>query len=90
MIDCDWLVSVDADLYVQQLLTYEEFFDDSKKYFGVHHPCQYVDFPPHNEYPGSFDVNPASNACIDDSIMDMSVYYQGCLWGGKIPYTSLI
>lgn len=84
--DFDWLVTVDADLYVQQNVEYGEFFDESKKYFGVQHPCQYLDFPPHNEYPGSFDVNPASNAFIDNSIMDMSVYYQGCLWGGKVPY----
>ena len=82
----DWLVSVDADLYVQQKIEYSEFFDDSKKYFGVHHPCHHIGFQPHDKYPGSYDVNPLSCACIDDSIMDMSVYYQGCLWGGKIPY----
>lgn len=84
--DFDWLVSVDADLYVQQEITYDEFFDDSKKYIGVHHPCHFVGFPPHNQVPGSYDVNPLSNAYIDDSILDMSVYYQGCLWGGKVPY----
>ncbi len=84
--DYDWLVSVDADLYVQEEITYEEFFDESKKYFGVHHPCHYLKMPPHNQYPGSYDVNPLSNACIDDSIMDMDVYHQGCLWGGKVPY----
>tara|TARA_B100000287_G_scaffold116065_1_gene108042 strand:+ start:881 stop:1612 length:732 start_codon:yes stop_codon:yes gene_type:complete len=84
--DYDWLVSVDADLYVQNEIEYEEFFDDSKKYFGVHHPCHHVGFPPHNQYPGAYDINPLSNACIDDSIMDMSIYHQGCLWGGKIPY----
>ena len=30
----DWLVSVDADLYAWEEIQYEEFFDDSKKYFG--------------------------------------------------------
>jgi hypothetical protein len=84
--DYDWLVSVDADLYVQERIEYAEFFDDSKKYLGVHHPCHHIGFPPHNQHPGSYDINPLSNACIDDSIMDMSVYYQGCLWGGKVPY----
>lgn len=83
--DYDWLVSVDADLYVWDKINYSEFFDDSKKYFGVHHPCHFVGFPPHNQNPGSFDVNPLSNACITEDIMDMSVYYQGCLWGGKVP-----
>ena len=84
--DYDWLVSVDADLYVQEKITYEEFFDESKKYFGVHHPCHYLKMPPHNQHPGSYDVNPLSNACIDGKIMDMDVYHQGCLWGGQVPY----
>ena len=84
--DCEWLISVDADLYAWEEIKYSDFFDDTKKYIGVHHPCHKVGFQPHNQLPGSYDVNPLSNACIDDSIMDMSVYYQGCLWGGKVPY----
>ena len=84
--DYDWLVSVDADLYAWEMIQYMDFFDDSKKYFGVHHPCHKVGFRPHSQSPGAYDVNPLSNAYIDDSIMDMSIYYQGCLWGGKIPY----
>lgn len=84
--DCEWLVSVDADLYAWEEIKYSDFFDDTKKYIGVHHPCHKVGFPPHNQYPGSYDTNPLSNAYINDSIMDMSVYYQGCLWGGKVPY----
>ncbi len=83
--DYDWLVSVDADLYAQEEITTEEFFDDSKKYFGVHHPCHYLKMQPHDRKPGSYDTNPLSNACINDNIMDMSIYYQGCLWGGKVP-----
>jgi len=83
--DYDWLVSVDADLYAQEEITTEEFFDDSKKYFGVHHPCHYLKMQPHDRKPGSYDTNPLSNACINDNIIDMSIYYQGCLWGGKVP-----
>ena len=82
----DWLVSVDADLYAQEEIQYNDFFDQDKKYTGVHHPCHHVGFPPHNKYPGAYDISPLSNACIDDSIMDMTIYHQGCLWGGKIPY----
>ena len=82
----DWLVSVDADLYAQEEIQYNDFFDQDKKYIGVHHPCHHVGFPPHNKYPGAYDISPLSNACIDDNIMDMTVYHQGCLWGGKIPY----
>ena len=69
--DCDWLVSVDADLYAWEKIEYSEFFDDTKKYLGVHHPCHKIGFQPHNQYPGSYDVNPLSNACIHDSIIDM-------------------
>ena len=81
----DWLVSVDADLYAQEEIQYNDFFDQDKKYIGVHHPCHHVGFPPHNKYPGAYDISPLSNACIDDRIMDMPVYYQASLWGGKIP-----
>lgn len=84
--DFNWLVTVDADLYVQQEITYEEFFDDSKKYFGVHHPCHFMKMPPHNTHPGSYDRNSLSNAYVDDELIDMDIYFQGCLWGGKVPY----
>ena len=83
--DYDWLVSVDADLYAQEKIYLSDFFDEDKKYFGVHHPCHFVGFPPHNQKPAAYDTNPLSNACINDSIMDMKIYYQGCLWGGQIP-----
>ena len=71
---------------VFDIIQYDDFFDERKKYIGVHHPCHSLEFPPHNKYPGSYDTNSLSNACIGDSIIDMSVYYQGCLWGGKVPH----
>jgi hypothetical protein len=40
---------------------------------------------PHDELPGAFDVTPLSKACVTESD-DLSVYVQGCLWGGKLPY----
>jgi len=79
----DWFVSIDADMVVKQLVTVEEFLDNRKEYIGVHHPCAYLKLPPHDKFPGSFDVNPLSNAYITED-MDTSVYYQGCLWGGKV------
>lgn len=82
---CDWLVSVDADMNVYETIEYEEFFDDSKKYIGVHHPCHFMGMGPHDQYPGCYDINPQSNACTRD-ILDMKIYRQGCLWGGKVPY----
>lgn len=83
--DCDWFISIDADMEVVDEINYDEIFDDSKKYIGVHHPCHYLKMPPHDSFPGSFDTNPLSNGCVTSS-MDTSVYYQGCVWGGKIPF----
>jgi hypothetical protein len=82
--DCDWFVSIDADMKPATVISYNEFFDDTKNYFGVHHPCHYLGMSPHTKFPGSFDVNPKSKACVTED-MDLSVYYQGCLWGGKVP-----
>ena len=39
--------------------------------------------PPHTKYPGAFETNTKSLAHITKSD-DTSVYYQGCLWGGKV------
>lgn len=84
-LDCDWFISIDADMKVVEELHYDDVFDDNKNYIGVHHPCHYLKLPPHNSFPGSFDVNPLSNAFIT-SDMDTSIYYQGCIWGGKISH----
>ncbi len=78
----DWYVFLDADLFPVEKITSEEFFDNSKPYFGVHHPCDFMKMPPHNKFPGSFDTTSGSCACIEDGD-DLSVYHQGCLWGGK-------
>ena len=40
---------------------------------------------PHNKAPGAFEVRQISRAGVkEDDLMD--VYYQGCLWGGKLPH----
>ena len=80
---CDWFVFLDADTLVVSKITLEEFFDVSKPYIGVHHPCHYLQMPPHNTYPGAFETNKNSKACIEDD-SDFSIYYQGCVWGGKV------
>lgn len=79
----DWFIFLDADSLVVDTITKEEFFGD-EPYIGVHHPCHFLEMPPHNNYPGAFEINPRSTACINDAL-DLSVYFQGCLWGGKIP-----
>ena len=83
--DCDWLVFLDADMRVVDTVNPEDLIDETKKYIGVHHPCHYLNMPPHNELPGAFDVTMLSNACVSEDD-DLSVYVQGCLWGGKLPY----
>ncbi len=80
----DWFVFLDADTLVVSEVTADEFFDESKSYIGVHHPCHYLKLPPHDKYPGSFEINPKSRASIENN-SNFSVYYQGCLWGGKVP-----
>ena len=81
--DCDWLVFLDADMAVVDKVTPEEFFDDDKPFLGVHHPCHFLKFPPHNQPPGSFETNPLSTAKVPEGY-DYSIYWQGCLWGGKV------
>ena len=81
--DCDWLIFLDADTRVVDRITEEEFFSD-KPYFGVHHPCHALKMQPHTEYPGAFETNINSRAGVTEED-DTSMYYQGCLWGGRVP-----
>ena len=83
--DCDYLLFLDADMRVVDKVTTEDLIDDTKNYIGVHHPCHYLGMEPHNKAPGAFEVRPVSRAGVtEDELMD--VYYQGCLWGGKLPH----
>lgn len=76
----DTIVFMDADTLVVDKISEEEFFSNMNL-FGVHHPCDYMKMPPHNEPPGAFEINPESTAFTDD----YSTYFQGCFWGGKVP-----
>jgi hypothetical protein len=79
----DWLVFLDADTLVVDKVLEEEFFTD-KPLFGVWHPCHYLQMPPHNKLPGAFETNSKSLSYIDIEKESPSIYYQGCLWGGKV------
>ncbi len=79
-----WFVFIDADALVVDKITTEEFFDETKSFFGVHHPCHFLQMPPHDKFPGAFETNKISNAAVKEDD-DLSIYYQGCLWGGKVP-----
>ena len=80
----DWVLFLDADMLLVDEITEEDLFTD-KKYIGVHHPCHFLGMTPHNKPPGSFETNSNSLACITDED-NISVYFQGCLWGGRVPY----
>jgi hypothetical protein len=79
----DYLLFLDADMKVVDTVTPDVLFTD-KPYIGVHHPCHFLGMHPHTEYPGAFETNPKSCAAISEDD-DISVYWQGCLWGGKVP-----
>ena len=80
----DWLVFLDADAIPVTTITEEEFFTD-KPLFGVHHPCHYLGMDPHTKAPGAYEQNPKCEAYVDVSKSLPPVYWQGCLWGGKVP-----
>lgn len=80
----DWLVFLDADTLVVDKVLEKDFFSD-KPLFGVWHPCHTLKMPPHDKLPGSFETNLSSLAYVDTEKEVPEVYYQGCLWGGKIP-----
>lgn len=80
----DWVLFLDADMLLVSEVTEQDLFTD-KKYIGVHHPCHFMGMNPHNKLPGAFETNTNSLACVTDSD-DTSIYFQGCLWGGKVPH----
>jgi len=79
----DWVLFLDADMRMVNTVMSEELFT-LKPYIGVHHPCHYMKMPPHDEYPGAFETYEKSLAAITEED-DISVYFQGCLWGGMVP-----
>ncbi len=81
--ECDYLLFLDADMAVVDTVKKEDVLTD-KPYIGVWHPCHFLQFPPHNNAPGSFEINPLSCAKVPEGY-DFSTYWQGCLWGGKVP-----
>ncbi len=83
LLEFDYLLFLDADALIVEEIVKDEILTD-KKYIGVHHPCHYLQMPPHNKLPGAFETNESSTAGIKESD-DLSVYFQGCVWGGKVP-----
>lgn len=80
----DWFVFIDADALVVDDIKEENFFNQDKPFFGVHHPCHFLKMAPHNKFPGALETNSQSNAYVKE-FPNFPVYFQGCLWGGKVP-----
>lgn len=80
----DWFIFMDADTLVVESISPEDIINDNKTLIGIHHPCAHLNMPPHNQFPGAFEINKNSTACVDEND-DTSVYYQACVWGGKVP-----
>lgn len=79
----DYLLFMDADTRVVEEIKFEDMFDDKKPLTGVHHPCHDLGMDPHKEFPGAFETNPASTCHIKPG-EDISVYWQACVWGGRM------
>lgn len=79
----DYLLFLDADMRLVDTVKAEEILT-GKPYIGVHHPCHFLGMNPHTKFPGAFETNSDSSACITDED-DTTTYFQGCLWGGKVP-----
>lgn len=79
----DYLLFLDADTKVVAPVEFDEIFVEDKPLTGVHHPCHHLGMPPHDKFPGAFETNPASLCHIKPG-EDISTYWQGCLWGGKM------
>jgi len=83
LIDFNYLLFIDPDMYVYREINEEEFFCHDKTFFGVQHPgFNNNDF---DNKIGDFEIRPESLACVNMLSEDISNYFQGCLWGGKIP-----
>jgi len=80
----DYVLFLDADMRIVDTVSEEELITD-KKFIGVHHPCHFLKMNPHTQYPGAFETDPRSCAAISEDD-DISTYWQGCLWGGKVPF----
>ena len=79
----DYVLFLDADMRIVDTVKEEDLFSD-KKYIGVHHPCHFMGMNPHTKFPGAFETDSRSCAAISEED-DISTYWQGCLWGGKVP-----
>lgn len=84
LLEFDYVLFLDADTLIVSEIGEKDIFT-GKKYIGVHHPCHFMNMPPHDKFPGAFETDSRSLAAVSEE-NDTSVYFQGCVWGGKVPY----
>ena len=80
---CDYFFFMDADTRVATKIELDEVFPEDKPLCCVHHPCHYLKMAPNDKFPGSFDTNPESTACVKEG-ESFDVYWQSCIWGGTM------
>jgi hypothetical protein len=80
--DFDWFVYFDADMYCNEEILYEIFFDENKKFFAVQHPLLTPLWERWHPYDNRiiFEENSNSSAYISLENRD-DTYVQGCLSG---------
>lgn len=81
--ECTHLLFLDADALPVTEISFDELFGSGKPLFCVHHPCHYLKMAPNDKFPGSFDTNPESTACVKEG-ESFDIYWQSCVWGGTI------
>lgn len=69
---------IDADLYPVDDISFEEFFEEGEDYNFIA-----VQHPGFINKQGTFEDNKNSTAFSYKEEYDLSVYRQGCFWGGK-------
>lgn len=72
------IIFLDADMYINEIITEKEFFCHDKPLFSLQHPNFIGKI-------GQFDRNPRCMACVKKG-EDLSTYWQSCIWGGKTKY----
>lgn len=77
----DWFVFIDADMFCAEIV--EDFFDETKPFFGVQHPTFHESWS-RNTGVIPHETNKLSVTYVDPS-EDDRVYLQGCVWGGRVP-----
>ena len=81
----EYVLFLDADLFAQQKITFDEVFDPDLPLVGVLHPGK-IDNPDWHSFvtEGESRSNVVKYADADITTIKEKAYRQGCLWGGTL------